>query len=124
MKNYGKKYGVKIDKGIYVVSGQPKTDLLPKFLAKNPNDNEIFFLFGNNGTYLLLKGNEKKELQVCETKTLQHSDGGFELKFSQNDTIGTISVPARSRKKHQEVFLTCFKKSVPLEIELFEISDI
>lgn len=119
MENSQEKYPIKLEDGIYVIMGQPKSDLLPKFLARNPSDNELFLLFGNNGTYLLLKGSEEKGLRACKAEMSQLFGDCFALGFSQDNFHGIITDPDSTR--HQKPSCWYGQTPVPLEIELFEI---
>lgn len=119
MKLSKKEYPIKLEDGIYVIMGQPETDLLPKFLARNPDDNELFLLFGNNGTYLLLKGNEENGLRICQAEMSQLFKDCFAFGFSQDGSCGIITDPDST--KHKKPSYWRGQTSMPLEVELFEI---
>jgi len=118
-----KTYLIKLENGIYVITGQPETDLLPQFLARNPYDNELFFLFGNNGTQILLKGNEKNGLRICQVEISKKIGDCCVLGFYQDNFHGIIY--DQTFAKHKIVSIRYEQASmlldVQLEVELFEI---
>lgn len=119
MKNSPEKYPIKLENGIYVVTGQPKTDLPIRFLVRNTIDNELFLLFGKKGTYLLLKGNEEKGLRTCEAEMSQRFNDCYAFGFSQDNFYGIITDPDST--KDQKPSYWHGQAQIPLEIELLEI---
>ncbi|KKQ39799.1 MAG: hypothetical protein UX02_C0001G0002 [Candidatus Moranbacteria bacterium GW2011_GWC1_45_18] len=67
--------------------------LEPKFLARNPKDGELFLLLGDNGTYALFKGTEKKGLRICSPKHVQLFGDCFAFMFEQDGRVGEITDP-------------------------------
>lgn len=107
----------KID-GVYAIKG--KFGLLtPKFLAKNPNDEELFLLLEKQESCFLFKGDEKNGLQFCKPIVIQLFNSCMICGFKQQDeTSGFITNPYDINLQAPSY------NGIPLEIVPYKIVEI
>lgn len=113
---------VKKDGEKYIVSGEISSSLQPKFLAKNPEGNEIFFLLGNNRCYLLLKGDETEGLSTCDIHDTQEFLDCVAIMFRHKDSAGVFTDPD-SFSQTKPVFhdMSGSGKLIKLDVLAFEL---
>ncbi len=121
---FDKIYQVEEKDGVFELSEMPQTDLEPKFLARNSEDGELFLLFGNHGSYSLLKGSIEKGLRFCKAKQSTLFGDCFAFVFQQDDLYGTITDPdAFPREAPSFNSMFAGSKLVKLEVLKFNIAD-
>lgn len=90
---FDKVYPVEEVGGVFLIKERFVSDLKPKFLAKNPNDGELFLLLGDHGSYSLLKGNVQKGMRFCKAGHVHLFGDCFTFQFEQDGIFGLITDP-------------------------------
>lgn len=108
-------FPVKKQGDIFIITGGIQTELKPKFLARNPEDDELFLLYGTDGSYSLLKGNLARGLRLCKAKGVHLFSDCIAFFFEQDGKLGIITDPDDIR--HQSPL----SYQSPLQIVQFKI---
>ena len=117
MKNE-KIFQIKEKNGRFLVKMNPGSLLKAKFLAKNPENGELFLLFDAcKDSYLLLKGSEEAGLRPCKTIHIQFLADCLSLIFEQDGNFAAITDP--NSIKNQKPTIQSGKVTQELEIASF-----
>ena len=85
----------------FLVKMNPGSLLKVKFLAKNPENDELFLLFEDyvRDSYLLLKGNRRDGLRPCKSIRVKSSNDCSSLIFEQDGNFAAITDPNSIKNK-------------------------
>ena len=105
----------------YVMAGNIRGDLKPKYLAMNPKNDELFLLLGDNGCFSLLKGNLQRDMRLCNIKSSIVCDFCCLINFEQDGVAGYITASKFSQEENPIYDCVGAQKAEELKLVSFEI---